>query len=98
MLRHFLSDDPKHPRKQVKLTTYDGVVEVHTCADHSHKHKLRGFDISELCGSVVCVATTLWQRAWAQMPLSSRQQPTGGTMMCMLTKSKNTRSTSLPAC
>ena len=73
MLRHFLSEDPKHPRKQVKLTTYDGVVEVHTCADHRHKHKLRGFDISELCGSVVCVAKGMGADAIVISPAADRR-------------------------
>ena len=57
------------PRKQVKLTTY----EVLWRCIHSHKHKLRCIDMSELCGSVVCVAKGMGADAFVISPAADRR-------------------------
>ena len=66
VLRHFLSENPKLPRKQVKLTARDGVVKVHD--EHGHVQPLREVGISGLCGLVVCVAKDMGAGAFDLSP------------------------------
>jgi len=66
VLRYCLSESPKRPRKQVKLTTRDGVVKVDD--DHGHVQPLRDVGISGLCGLIVCVAEDMGADAFLVSP------------------------------